>query len=844
MIKMEQIFDYMDYTVIVEKYDLSKEVIQSIELSKVVELDILLADKADAQLVSALKFSNIQKLVFTDFKYIERLNNLLNTYNDIDYSDLNTLLKIISDSQKSIDDFSDEIFYEGLQIYKDTRDILTSFLYLYYRQTHTDSKEEDILNNMKQCLELPESYYCNYMTSDKEIRTKLQLPEYQQLLSEVKQSTSLFPEISFKKIEDLNIVTASKFLHALNGNPYLSSTIKLFDSISLNTSDIFQLADSVDEYSYSTLTSILNLLFHDNTLFTAFVSYWQKSGFALDMLTLFYTKATSIIPLPFDIILKNQMTFLSFLYHESYYDIVSQLNNLDTGCTNLMIYALSNSKHHFLSLLLENKNVSIESLGRRSVLFSETFYKEYFNIDSLDAKGLERLLKVNKNNVNLELLEKGRSYTLNEITLLQSTDDRYYQFYHMLDNLPIDKRILLTKQLKKQHILSNKNWDSRFDDKLTTLAKHLSNKTLYDWLYQDFAHIKGINAISVCKLLMLYDAHTNIIQNLQTMGEVKFLFRSFQDIDDTFDLSKLKQNFISYDTRLNDLFSDLSINQEFIAEHYDNIYHFWLHDGVSMYFTYKQKNQDKLLHSNLKLIVKAELAGKLKELKYYKDDLEKEIVYYDISKESKEAWIADNEMIHDNITIKECDDFISIFQIGVVPVHTCLNYADGSYSKCLLSNFDSNKKLVNIFMDNVLVGRAIFRLTKSMFGKNIKGISDVSFTDVSSNNSSKKTEYLTLFLEKAYFSGINEKKQAECVQHLLQFLKQKAVAMHIKKVMFSTEYDKYLNFCTDITSELTSCAIYISRSKSGMQYLDSFLGYNDTSKEGHYITTKCNSILF
>lgn len=844
MIKIEQIFDYMNEAALVEKYRLSEEVIQSIEPSKIVELDALLAENADTQLVSALQFSNIQKLVFSDFKYLERLCNLLHTYEDLEYEALNTLLEVLSDSQKAIDDFSDEMLYEGLQAYQDTHEILASFLYMYYRQTHPDSKEEDIFDNIQQCLKLPESYYCCYMNEAKEIRTTLQLPEYQQLLSELKQSTSLFPELSFIEIKNLNITNAPEFLHALNGNPYLVSAIKLLNGISLNTSDIFSLANRIDEHSYSALTGILNILFHDNTLFTDFAFYWQKSDFALDMLTLFHKKANNTLLLPFDKILKNQMTFLSFLYHESYYEIVASLKNLDTNCTNLIIYALSNSKNHFLNLLLKNQNISIESLGRRSILFSDTFYKEYFNIDSLDAKGLEKLLKINRTSINFELLEKNRIYTLNEIVLLQSTDDRYYQFYHLLNDLPIDKRILLTKQLKKQHILSNKYWDSRFDDRLPILAKHLSNKTLYDWLYQDFASIKGINAFSVCKLLMLYDTHSNIIQNLQTMGEVKFLIHSFQDIDNTFDLSMLKQNFISYDTRLNELFSDLSISQEFISEHYDNIYHFWLHDGVSMYFTYKQRNQDKLLQSNLKLIVKAELAGKLKELKYYGDDLEKEIVYYDISKESKEAWIADNETVYDSTTIKECDDFISIFQIGAVPVHTCLNYEDGSYSKCLLSNFDSNKKLINIFIDNVLVGRAIFRLTKAMFGTNIKYSSDISFTDVSSNNISKETEFLTLFLEKAYFAGINEKKQVECVQHLLHFLKQKAETMHIKKVMFSTEYDKYLNYSKDIAYESISCAVYISRSKSGMQYLDSFSGYKDTSKEGHYIATKCNSILF
>lgn len=389
-------------------------------------------------------------------------------------------------------------------------------------------------------------------------------------------------------------------------------------------------------------------------------------------------------------------------------------------------------------------------------------------------------------------------------------------------------------------MLSNENWDTRFDDRIHALAKQLSNKTLYDWLYQDFARIKGMDTPSLIKLLILYDTHSNVIQNLQTIGEVKFLLRSFNDIDDTFSLSELKQNFISFDTRLHDLFTDLSINSEFINMHYDNIYQFWLHDGVSIYFTYKQKNKDKLLRSNLKLIVKAELAGKLKELKYYGDDLEKEIVYYDISKESKEAWIADTEFTQDDVTIKECDDFISIFELGVTPVKTCLHYEKGSYSHCLLSNFDSNKKLVNIFIDNVLVGRALLRLTKAVCNTDAKYTSDVSFTDVSSNVPSKEKEELVLFLEKAYFSGINEKKEALCVKHLLHFLQQKAGTMHITKIMFSTMYDKYMNLCAITDYSSTNCAVYISRSKSGVQYLDSFSGFNDISKEGKYIQTKCN----
>lgn len=639
MKNIEQIFDYMNYAAIADKYKLNKEVIQSIEPSKVAKLNTLLTENTHNKLISALQYSNVQKLIFDDFKYIERLQTLLNTYDDMECDNLNTLLNILSDSNQSLDDFSDNTLYIGVQTYADTHDILASFIYMCYQQTHQDSCDNSdfILNNIKQCIQLPSSYHCRYMNHAQEIRTILQLPEYQELLQTIKSISDFSNDFPFDFITDLNITTASKFLNALNSNHHLHDFLHLGALNQWHINDILMLSEVLTDNVYFMLMRTKDLLFPDEYLFPDFLKYWKDSQFALDILKTFYTKASKTALLDFKRILKNQMTFLSFLYKEMYYEIIVTLDNLSKDCTDLIVYALSHNKHRFLSLLLNNKNISIESMGKHSILFAKEFYQKHFNIDSLDEKSLAEILQVSKNSIHIGLLEEDRIYTLNEILLLKSTNERYYQFYHMLNDLHIDKRILLTKQLRKQYLLSDKNWDKRFDDRLSTLAKHLSNKSLYDWLYQDFVHIKEIDTLSVCKLLMLYDTHSNVIPSLQSMGEVKFLLRNFDDIDDTFKLSELKQNFISYDSRLNELFSDLSIDNEFIKAHYDNIYRFWLHDGVSMYFTYKQNNNKKLLRSNLKLIVKAELAGKLKELKYHENDLEKEIVYYDISKESKEA---------------------------------------------------------------------------------------------------------------------------------------------------------------------------------------------------------------
>jgi len=42
----------------------------------------------------------------------------------------------------------------------------------------------------------------------------------------------------------------------------------------------------------------------------------------------------------------------------------------------------------------------------------------------------------------------------------------------------------------------------------------------------------------------------------------------------------------------------------------------------------------------------------------------------------------------------EYDDFFSTMLLGVQPYSTCLAYNGGAYQECLLSSFDSNKKIL------------------------------------------------------------------------------------------------------------------------------------------------------
>ncbi len=144
---------------------------------------------------------------------------------------MNTLLNILSDSKQSIDDFSDDTLHIGVQTYADTNDILTSFIYMYYQQTHQNScdNNDSTIDNIKQCIQLPASYYCHCMSHPGKRNTNdTAIARVSRITSNCKKSISDFSnDFSFDSITDLNIITAPKFLNALNSNHYLHDFLYL-----------------------------------------------------------------------------------------------------------------------------------------------------------------------------------------------------------------------------------------------------------------------------------------------------------------------------------------------------------------------------------------------------------------------------------------------------------------------------------------------------------------------------------------------------------------------------------------------------------------------------------------
>lgn len=280
-----------------------------------------------------------------------------------------------------------------------------------------------------------------------------------------------------------------------------------------------------------------------------------------------------------------------------------------------------------------------------------------------------------------------------------------------------------------------------------------------------------------------------------------------------------------------DVIDRMELSDDFKDKYKDNIIDFCLSENCSLVTAYYKNPVSKSKQRNgIMLIGKSIIANKYEDLKFVKDDIKKEISV-DISDESFNAWKRTDTLKNDVFKVEDSSDFNKIMKMGEIPVKTCMNYVNGMYSHCLLSNFDTSKKMLVIYKNGKYVGRAIIRLTV-MSDDNNSEESVLDFVDVDKNykqndNSSKE---LVLFLEKVY-TTLDYNDLRKCYPLIVELLKKKADKMEAKLAVSCT-YSSVVN--TDCTAQ--NKYVFITASKNGAQYLDSFDGSTSNSycyKRGH-----------
>lgn len=570
----------------------------------------------------------------------------------------------------------------------------------------------------------------------------------------------------------------------------------------------------VSEY----LFKIMMLLNNDGSKMRKFFNFWEMSAFKYSDLKRFYTVIQDKSLKEIEPLLNNYFNYANALYGIKYPELIEFSNNISLIKDNFLSYAVLNKKSAFLNLIIKNKDIFFQ-ISDNSLLFYSEFYKKNININTLNINNLKDLQHMTRNNI---YLQNNQLYTFNEIKSLYGLSKNYSNFYSFLTLSRIDEKLIVFKEIKKNFLLPK----IISEEKLKRLAQLLSDKSLSKRMHQDFKHIKALKANTAILLLLYKDELQHLFSEIQSEEEADFLVRNIKTYNfKDYNLSYIRRHIAEFDSDWKNLKKRLKLTEEFEEEYHNEIYQFCIQNNAHISETYCSNIDEKARNKFLK-VVKAAIQGKFYDLKYPKEDLEREL-NIKISNSVLDSWKKNDSLRADGFIIKEEDNFHNTMMLGEF-IHTCLSYKNGSYQNCLLANFDSNKKILYIWKDKQIVARAIIRFTKGTIKSNNRKLEFID-VDTNKNKDHENNEKLILFLERLYCKNVNDMEIKKIKEILINYVGIKAFKMQVIPVL-SLEYkncikDKYI---------LTNYNIFISLSKGEGQYLDSLGGKVTVSSEGLY----------
>lgn len=542
------------------------------------------------------------------------------------------------------------------------------------------------------------------------------------------------------------------------------------------------------------------------------------------------------------------------LYSGSLFNI-SQNNEIKLDRTTQKSILNQKRKKAFLRLI-ENKLEYVKKRSYRNMLFEDDFNK-IVNINTLNESNLKDLNNITdlQRDAYTELVEYLKSnsitvdLTFNEFKSLINKKHNYCSIEFMIElylelikkESKIDRRLKIFSQLP---LLSQDDFKLSNKKKLASALSDMLLKKPLDLRISELNNkLLKVTKIQYLKLFFYWDNLSPYIMEIKTGFDIDFVISNIDLIDELKSIEKAKEKQYFSKESFRKISNQLKLNGDFILSNKEGIFAF-MDQGLDKVYL-ELSNNTKLSSSqrkNLDLLVKAEFANKLKDIKYIDKDFDLEIGI-STSPETRTCWKENMSIIGGlNFQYQETDSFNDLIRIGQLPTDTCLNWNNGKYVNCLLSNFDTNKKLL-VSIDRrteKINSRAIIRLTKiSNASPEVKN--NLSFIDISEVNDSDSgdnisatdvKEELALFLEVTY-SNLDD-SQKEIVEN--QFIKlalNKAKLLNAKLVV-SSHYDS--SVLDEFAGVLEEDEVYtfISYSKNGCQYLDSLSGNATASSEGSY----------
>ncbi|MCA1066184.1 hypothetical protein QTG56_25045 (plasmid) [Rossellomorea sp. AcN35-11] len=529
---------------------------------------------------------------------------------------------------------------------------------------------------------------------------------------------------------------------------------------------------------------------------------------------------------------------LAFIYGESSptYNILNELRKSYTRQSvhkNLIKRAFKEKKKAFLRLISQPEMIKeFKGMGTSNILFTGLY--ERVNVNTLNQKNLDAIMKMH-NKRNLKKIPTHTIITFNELEALYGAHELNIDIFYRLMDLSVEKRLKAFRELPSLETLSGV-FETE-EDMIGRVVELLKQKPFKSILKDKKYRFPGATDEQLLALLVAPERFTRFMSEIKTGADIKFIMNNQKILELADDLESLKSIFVKRDKQMQFMINKMELSKEFIDNNLSRIISFYDRDLVNVFNSiHEHDKQSKEQLKNLALLTKAELSGKLKDIKFADEDFELEIGL-PISDTTKSEWKVNRSNKQGNFKVEETYDYEATIRIGELPVRSCLHWKNGSYSRCLLSNFDTNKKLL-IARDSKgnIVSRALLRLTKYTDNPLAKtkekrlGFKDIENEDQSNSIAKgEPNEKLVLFLEKSYSSldATKEDNQASKVESMFfELAKEKAEALGAELMTASHYNNERL--------QKTNTHIFVSYSKNGYQYLDSMSGQSSESNEGNY----------
>lgn len=747
-----------------------------------------------------------KKYLMTDPECMVQLGQIFPVLTEEQKKKLDTLLCQIG--EKKLSAFETEDIQEIMAEEEIPAKALYPYLF-YFKEMHL-AKEERM-----QVFKALEKY-----------QTRVRIPLSQ--LNSQERQVLLHPVFLSDLLDDLlNEQKIWKVLTRPHVLPLLQKIEEAHASLRLTDTGFWQIAEYTEQI-LQLLEQVLSSF--PKELHPEFLERWMWNGNLLADLKHLVLLLPSLNPDQKKEMLGSRISYVCALYKTDLTNL--ELRELSYLQQQVLLYAIVSGKKHFLRLVNENSE-AFQELPSDSFLLDQEIYENYLNLNTLNEKNLKEASQVSSLSKRQCKAFLGRpSYTFDELKLLLTVNTVYVQLYDLLSNDRSDERLRIVKEVVNSHGLTS----SANETELKKLAKRLSEKPLSVWKHMDFAHIRDLKEETCIQLLEGWEQYCRYIPEVRNELQASYLIRN-RDLLEKYDtFAAFQENILHEDIAWKCLKEKLAFNDTFIKQYEERIRQFASTGEAEMVYRFFQGAENK--QEEIRRLLSAELMGKFRELKYHEKDLEREIAY-PISQNTEIEWQENLTRRIKGTRIWEEDRFIPTLQIGEVPRHTCMSYQSGVYKNCLLSCFDSNKKVLYASIDGKIVFRALIRLTKGAWESRPMQTKKIEFADLTEEDASDKikTEELVLFLERPYFGGLHGKLEDEIVSLALQLVQEKAKNLQAR-IVISQRYAKYEAFKAFQSKEYY---IYISASKNGSQYLDSLSGEATVRDSGMY---ECNRFLF